>query len=417
MNALIFLLATLAVACVLGVLALDDPGYVIISRAPHEIEISLALFLLLLVAAFAAAYYALRAVFRALSARRDLARWNRQRNRERSSRDVLQGYARLIEGDWSEAERELTRRLEHSDAPLLNYLGAAYAAHQNADYGRRDRYLDAAWTSDRRFRNAVQLTRIRLQYQAGQLPEARATIESLPASLRKRGVVERMEAEILSGLGDWDTVEKRLPHFRRHKSFSSSEIDDLERRAFERLFAADGQAPDDPGALTAAWSALPKPQRRRPEMIAAYARGLVRARNAKQAGELLKAALNRDWNPELAELFGALDDGGDSARLRQCREWLEKHPRDPALLLTLGRLCARRGESDAARDYYARAIRHGASGQAYLELGSLLERGGELDEATRCYRRGLEARNRRLPAAPAPGDDESRGPDRTAASS
>ncbi len=396
MNTLIFMLATLALALGLGLVAMDDPGYVIISRHPVEIEVSLALFLLIIVVIFSVLYWLLRMLFRTFNARRDLKRWNQRRNRERAGRDILQGYARLIEGDWGEAERELTLRLEHSDTPLLNYLGAAYAAQQKADYSRRDEYLDAAHQADRRHRDAVMLTRARLQYQSGQVEEARSTLESMPSSLRKRPMVERMEAEILRSLGDWKRLEQRLPQLKRHKSLSEEELADLEHQTFGRVFSDETPSPENANELVRAWSSLPRGQRRDVDMVSAYVRKLLATGQVKQAEDQIKTALQRDWNQGLVALYAQINTENIEERLHQCLTWLEKHPNDPMLLVALGRLKAQAGKDDEAQEYYARAIKSGAPDSAYLELGALLERSGETEEALRCYRRGLEVRKVQL---------------------
>ena len=43
MSFIVYVLITLAAAAALGLLALEDPGYVLISRTPYEIEVSLLL--------------------------------------------------------------------------------------------------------------------------------------------------------------------------------------------------------------------------------------------------------------------------------------------------------------------------------------------------------------------------------------
>ena len=63
---MVLVLLALAAALTLGLLAQDDPGYVLISRWPYEIEVSLALFIagivLLLVLAYAVVRILLRTV-------------------------------------------------------------------------------------------------------------------------------------------------------------------------------------------------------------------------------------------------------------------------------------------------------------------------------------------------------------------
>ena len=48
MRGVLLLLAAVVLAALLVRVSMEDPGYVLISRAPHEVEISLSLFLLVL---------------------------------------------------------------------------------------------------------------------------------------------------------------------------------------------------------------------------------------------------------------------------------------------------------------------------------------------------------------------------------
>ena len=158
----ILLLLLFLVAIVLVQTAIDDPGYVLISRAPHEIEISLSLFLLALFVLIISSYIILRLTIRLLHAPRDIGRWHGRRNVQLARKATLDGYARLIEGDWHAAEKTLTARLIHSTTPLLDYLGAAYAAQQQGNATARDNYLDCAQALDPAHSEAIDITRARL---------------------------------------------------------------------------------------------------------------------------------------------------------------------------------------------------------------------------------------------------------------
>ncbi|WP_337241601.1 heme biosynthesis HemY N-terminal domain-containing protein, partial [Proteus faecis] len=51
---------------------------------------------------------------------------------------------KLLEGDWKQAEKKVTRWANHHDMPLLCYLAAAEAAHEQGDQRKRDDYLTLA---------------------------------------------------------------------------------------------------------------------------------------------------------------------------------------------------------------------------------------------------------------------------------
>ena len=98
MIAIVLVLLALAGALTLGLLAQEDPGYVLISRWPYEIEISLALFLVGILGLLLVAYFLIRLVLRTFRAPVDIGRWQDQRQHGLADRATLTGYARLIEG-------------------------------------------------------------------------------------------------------------------------------------------------------------------------------------------------------------------------------------------------------------------------------------------------------------------------------
>jgi HemY protein len=110
----------------------------------------------------------------------------------------------------------------------------------------------------------------------------------------------------------------------------------------------------------------------------------------KQAEQLLVSELKRSWNQRLVYLFGDLQVEDAGSQLDLAERWLEQHPRDPVLLLTLGKISSRNQLWGKARSYLESSIEQHATAEAYRLLGALLERVGEADEASACYRRGLE---------------------------
>ena len=405
MKTIVFIFATLSLAFALGFISLHDPGYVLISRAPFQIEISLALFIVIILLTFVALYLAIRVLFRTLQARRDLTKWRNQRVVDKAGQDIIFGYAKLIEGNWAEAERELLHRVDHSSTPLLNHLGAAYAAQQNAQFEKRDHYLDLAFNGERKFRDAVQLTRIRLQYQAGQYEAAKLTLRSMSASVRKKRVAQRMEAEIYLSLSDWDMLQTQLPLYRKSHNFSDSELTDMEQTVFKKLLTKR-QGESGSHTVSKTWARVPKTQRKDPELIETYCRELVASGKLSEAEVQLKAAISHNWSPRLAQFYGEIESSNSSEKLKQCEAWEKQFPNDAVLALVVARLKTRLGNIESAQESYASSLRLGASEEAFLELGQLLEQSGEIDEARRCYKRGLEFKLSRATGQNITGDVE-----------
>jgi tetratricopeptide (TPR) repeat protein len=80
--------------------------------------------------------------------------------------------------------------------------------------------------------------------------------------------------------------------------------------------------------------------------------------------------LRREWSPQLIETYGTLLGGDDiEARLRRAEGWLDAHPNDASLLLTLGRMCVRLKLWGKANQYLQRSLALAPSAGVWEALG------------------------------------------------
>ena len=384
-------LATLAAALTLGLLAQEDPGYVLISRSPYEIEVSLALLVAALIVCGIVGYFLVRILLRAFRSPRDLRTWQSKRRHLLADRATLNGYARLIEGEWEDAEALLNQGLGQGSTPLLQYLGAAYAAQQRGDFESRDRYLSEARSNDAEHFEAIEITRARLLERAGQVDEARGVLEDLHERGIRHRAIQRMLIEVLRRQEDWPALEKLLEKNRELRELPRVEIDNLRRETQAHRLIEN----NDPN-LT--WGQLTRRQRKDPVLKAAHARALINSGAVDEAEKFLRKAISRDWDGELVRLYGHVRSNHLDEQLKRAEQWALAHEDDPDLLLTLARLHLENRHREKARDFLLKAVRLGGTREGYLELGLLLESMGESDKALQCYRRGLQSAA--APAAP-----------------
>ncbi len=390
MRLLIFILVALAAVVALALIAQEDPGLVVISRAPYEIEISLALFGIFLVIAFVLLYLAFRFLSRMYQAPSDMRKYNQRKRVEKAQNETLRGYAGLIQGDWDKAEKQLTKRLEHSPTPMLNYLGAAYAAQQRGDAQQRDSYLKEASQRDPNNRFAVGLTKARLQFQTGQLSEARETLEKLHNYAPNNVPVLRLLADVSREMSDWQGVTKLLPAMKKAKVLDGNELRERELEAYREMFENPALEQSQNNPLGGTWDSLPRAKKHDPEIVALYVRRLLETGDMAQCERILRSAIKRDWNQELVYLFGLVKSENIDKQYKLAKSWRSEHADDPDLLLTLGRIAVRKEDWEQARDYFQNAIANGGRQEAYTELGLLLEQQGEREEALLCYRQGMQ---------------------------
>ena len=386
MSFIVYVLITLAAAAALGLLALEDPGYVLISRTPYEIEVSLALAVVLAGILLLAVYLVLRLLWAVLRMPRTADRWRGNRRHALATQATLAGYSRLIEGEWEEAEEILSQRLGYGATPLLSALGAAYAAQQRADYDARDKYLLQARNQEPEHIEAVEITRARLLERAGQLDEARGVLEQLHEQGVRRRAVQGMLVELLQRQQDWPALESLFKDLKRSRILPEGEMKILNRDLQVRLLTSDAR----PDAGAQVWSRLSRQERRDPVLTAVHVRSLIDAGNMKQAEKILRKAINRNWDGGLVRLYGHIRYEPIDALLKQAENWRVTHADDPDLLITLARFQLELKVRDKALLLLVEAARIGVSGETYMELGLLLESMGESAKALQCYRRGLQ---------------------------
>jgi HemY protein len=115
---------------------------------------------------------------------------------------------------------------------------------------------------------------------------------------------------------------------------------------------------------------------------------LSAAGDCREAQRIIEDALEEHWDSALVLAYG--ETGCVSAdvlgRIAQGEKWLQQHPRDEALLLTLGRLCRAQKLWGKARSFLEASLAVKPARIAHLELACLLEELGEPGPAQSHYR-------------------------------
>ena len=333
-------------------------------------------------------YFLIRLLIRFFRGPEDWRRWRRRRKQERATRSTLSGFARLIEGDWPMAERLLSHHLNDSSTPLLDCLGAAYAAEQRGDENARNRYLAWAREHDPDHLVAVEVTRARFLERAGQIAQARQVLEALHDQGHRSRALQGLLVKLLHQEGDWDALEKVLNDSRRSKLLSAEQTKALTRELGVARLMTEAQGPGD--GVSAAWRRLSRKERNDAGYVATYARVLISERRMNQAEQLLRRAIYRQWNTELVSLYGLAHSDRLEEQIRMAETWATAQERSPELLMTLARLYLEKGEKEKAIALLMETSRQDASQRYAMELGLLLESMGRSADALQCYRRGIE---------------------------
>jgi HemY protein len=385
MKMLLIALATLFVAVIVSLLAMEDPGYVLIAVGEWTVETTLALTVVIVLLSFTILYYSIRAGLGVLAVPGSLRHWQKQRLEHKAIKSLTSGLIDLAEGQWQAAEKKVIKHVKSSDASLLNYLAAARAAQAQGADQRRDHYLKLALENHPSADIAVGLTQAELQLNQHQLEQALATLRHLHQLSPKHPQVLKALAGLYQNLGDWEHLLEIIPLLRKHKAMSEDIIADLSQQTYLKLL----QAPNLYSELSAIWTRIPESFRESEVLLTVYVRQLLKMGESDLAEPLLRHALRRQFSETLLMLYGKIESAEPARQLALVESLLVEHERDAIALLTAGRLCLRNKLWGKARSYLEASVNAQPNIEAYNELGKLLERMGESAAAAECFREGL----------------------------
>lgn len=414
MRAVIWVVLLFAVAVVAATTLGTNDGLVTVYWTGWRLDLSLNLFLLLLVGTCFVLVTMIQAV-NALVGLPQRAREWRVSRRDRSAQAALrEALAQYFGGRWSRAQKAAQRALTiQGDTPelvqdneftVLGHLLAAGSAHRLQDRGVRDAALQQALEISRRSaaaRSAEEGARLLAAEWAlddRDAPRALALLSELPVGVARRTQAMRLRLQASRLARQPQDALKTARLLAKHQGFSKvAALGLLRSLAFESIAGAH-----DIDQLRAAWSQFDGPDRRD---------AIVAARAASRAAALGAAGEARAW---LRPFWDALGELGDDERSAVALalvdavqgigvDWLpglesasQAFPRDGAVALAVGCALAerqlwgkaRRQLEQAAAD---EALAAGARGTAWVALARLAREQDDEARAAACFEAAARA--------------------------
>jgi len=380
----ILALCGLAVAVALG--ARSNDGYLLLVFPPWRAEVSLNLFIVVLLALFCALYAATRALSLTFGLPRRVREYRAQRQRE-SAGLVFQDAVRLLfEGRFGQALKKATEAHGVGTAPGLSALIAARAAQRMREPEKQQYWLEHAKTDDPRTESATLMLDAEMANEERRFDEALAALDKLQGKQGRHIAALRLELRARQGLGDWDGALKLARQLAKRDALPVEVVREILTQAHLGNIA---RRVADQGKLTVYLRTLPEEERGRRVVLAA-ARALVGQGAETEAQKLIESVLdvveNDEWQPDLAAIYGRLTNSEQTARIAKAEAWLRRHPDDARLLKALGRMCLRQRLWGKAQSYLEASLSVAPSQQGHLELARLFDLLERPEEANKHYR-------------------------------
>lgn len=371
-----------------GFLIHQDSGYVMVAYNGYTAETSLWVAVICLIIAFGVLYFLIRFVKHASGLSGRYQKWDKRRKSERARNLTNQGLCDLAEGNWHEAQKNLTKSAKHHPNPLINYLASARAAHFAKDYNARDEHLRKAHASTQGAEVAVGLTQATLQIESKQWEQALATLNHLNQITPNHHYILKLLCKVHLELADWSVLQKLLPQLRRYAIFDDTEFEQIDKQIHLGLLNEASKS-HNLNKLYTEWESFPKKWRQDPRALTLYTTYLIEFHDYQQAADLISKFLKKQWDIGLVNNYGLALTDNLTAQIATAEGWLEKHPGEPELLLCIGRLCLKANLLGQAEHMLNTCIAAAALPEAYRMLGQVLEALEKPEKALEMYKKAL----------------------------
>ncbi len=386
--ALWLLLLAVAAVCV-ALAGRHGSGFVVMVIPPWRIETSALLFFILLAAAFAALYVAVRLGVRAYGLPREVKRMAAQSARNKARDQVLSSLQLLFSGRFKDAELKAREAMENAETKDLAAALAAWAAYESGSAKAATPYLDTIQgEASAKMRD---VSKAYMLLAEGRAPEALSLLKALAAADPKNPGVLKMKVEAEMAEKAWDDVLSTLAPLTQSGLLPDGAAQQLKLNAEINLIKGK---PADADAIEAAWSHMSRDSRFDATMAAAVAKRLIGLGAADRARSILEDVVRErgpeKWDASLAALYAKCATDSTLQQIERAESWLVDHPRDAVLLAALGKLCMRQSLWGKAQSYLEASAALEPTLDTHMTLARLMEQMGRREEAVAHIRKSAE---------------------------
>ncbi len=388
MKYLFWVLALFAAAVAISIGA-HNAAYVLIVYPPYRIDLSLTLFVILILLLVLATYSVIRLVMTAASLPVYARRFREARDHAKSQALLTDALNAYFEGRYAAAERASVHAMELGDTTALHPILAASSAHELREFDKRDEYLAMAEHKD------VGDSTMRLMATTKFMLDQRDPEAALDAleKLRATGVKSHLgalslELKAQQQAGHWDKVLDIVKELEKRAAIDVTIAAQLRQQAYIENLRAQQNAPD----VLAYLQKIPTEFKRRSKVAATAATALNQHGDCATAQKILSDSLNAQWDSDLVTLYGDCPANDVVAQIEQAEKWLNLHRQDAGLLLALGKLCVQQKLWGKAQNYLDASLSLSPSRAVYAALESLSERLGKSEEARRYQQQAMTLR-------------------------
>ncbi|MFT4101287.1 MAG: heme biosynthesis HemY N-terminal domain-containing protein [Burkholderiaceae bacterium] len=382
MRWIVWVILILSAAVGMALLLRFNHGNVALFWPPYRIDISVNLLVLVLAIVFFVLHFGLIGLSKALDLPTRVREYRSRRQRDAAIQALRDGVLAFFEGRFGRAERLAQKAREDAALAGPAALIGARAAHRLREAERRDRWL-ASVEEDQAAQQAFLMTAAEVAVDDQDAPRALTHIHSLHNRGARHIQSLRLALKAYEQAEDWPKVLQLARQLEKREALHPAAIRGLKLRALRALIA---QRSGDPAGLRELYAGLPANEREQPELIEAAAAAFSDSGDEQTALKLIDQGMQRQLSPGLLRRYLALRSIPARERLSRAERWRDQYGDDPALMLTLGRLCMDEALWGKAEEFLRMALRAADPAPAHYALAELFEAIDRPADASTQYR-------------------------------
>jgi HemY protein len=390
MRIFIRILILFALAAGIAIGGRFNPGNVVFFYPPTRIDMSLNVFLVLLGLLFFVLYFLVRTFVVTMDMPKKVAEY-RQTKRERESNKALrEGLKALFEGRFGHAEKSALKAVDLPENAALSALIGARASHHMSQFERRNAWF-ARIEDDAAYKTARLVTMTELFVDEHKADQALDAVRELNARGKRHIQVLRWALKANQQAKQWAEVVKLVRTLEKNHAIHPALAGRLREMAYESLLKEHGH---DPESLRRVWNEVPAAERKNRYIALTAAAAFTKCQLTEDARSIVEKSLAEEWDNRLLRVYREASAPEGSAALRSqiehCEAWLNDHPKNAELELTLGVLCFNQKLWGKAQVHMEDALAHCQEPrtirESNLSLARLHETIGQAEAAAKYYR-------------------------------
>lgn len=362
MLRVLFLMLLILAGLIAGPYISGHQGYVRIETDTRVIEMSLVMLVVFFVLAMAIIYALEWIVSRFLRLSRGSYQWFGQRKRKKAQKQTMAGLMKMTEGDYSKAEKLISKNAKYSDEPVLNFIKAAEAAQQRGDEMSANKYLIEAAKIAGPNSVAVELARTHLLLEQNKLPAARSAVDSLLELAPNNVDALRLAIEIYQRSKAYKALDNVLENIGQRSFLDDEEYHSLSQEVDDGLLD-EIQNEEGQEGLLRWWEDQPSRRRRSVYTRVALIKRLIDSNDHESAAEIALETLKKFEDEQLDLLFDQLTRLQVEQNHKLVKKLAKRGEKAKDNYIddyarSLGYIYTREGLFDVAKPYFVQLLEH-----------------------------------------------------------